>query len=93
MSYRVGLIEAHYEEIAEELKWDRLRFDRLCSSLQLTHDELAAYIRCRPCDVRRWRHAEKFPPTVELHLTLIARCVWPHDPGMTVFPSLFSHAT
>lgn len=88
MSYRVDLIKAHYEDLAEELRWDRTRFTRLCAALQLTPEEMAEYLRCKPSHMTRWRDAGKFPPTVELHLTLIARCVWPHDPGTSVFPCL-----
>ena len=88
MSHRADLIKAHYEDLSEELTWDRIRFDRLCSALQLTTEEMAAYLRCQPAQMNRWRLAGKFPATVELHLTLIARCVWPHDPGTSVFPAL-----
>lgn len=88
MSYRVDLIKAHYEDISDELSWDRIRFDRLCGALQLTVEELAAYVRCSATHMRRWRETGKFPPTVELHLTLISRCVWPHDKGQPIFPCL-----
>lgn len=81
------LIEQHYDSIAEDLEWTTNRLDRLCAALKLTRAEMAAFIRVRPGNFQRWADENRFPPTVELHLTLIERAAMP-VPKPPVFPSL-----
>jgi hypothetical protein len=87
MTIKESLIESHYENLEEELTWTKQRFLRLCASLQLTPGELARYLRCRPSDAEKWMRVGAFPGPVELHLTLIARAVWPNN-GEPIFPCL-----
>ncbi len=81
------LIEQHYASIDEELTWTVNRLHRLCTALQFTVSELAAYLRIRPHDMARWCDRNQFPPTVELHLTLIERAALPNAKP-PVFPAL-----
>lgn len=76
-STRVLLFEEHYAGLGEDLDWDVDRLHRLCSALQLTEFELAAMIRVRQTDMNRYLQKNNFPPTIELHLTLIERAIFP----------------
>lgn len=87
-SAKEDLIELHYERLGEELVWTAARVRRLCSGLQITYSELARFIRVRPCDINKWIRTDSFPPTVELHLTLIERAVFPSVTKPPVFPCL-----
>jgi DNA-binding transcriptional regulator YiaG len=81
------LIEQHYESLAEDLHWDTNRLHRLCSHLRLSVSEMAAYIRVRPSMMKDWVDRNRFPDTVELHLTLIERAAFPNAKP-PVFPAL-----
>lgn len=81
------LIGQHYASLAEELTWSTNRLHRLCAALHLSPAELAEFIRCRPCHMDKWISKNSFPPTVELHLTLIERATMP-DSKSPIFPSL-----
>jgi hypothetical protein len=81
------LIQEHYRGIAEDLTWDVNRYRRLCAALQLTEAELAAFIRFPLAQLRQALRKNSFPETVELHLTLIERSVFPSSKS-PVFPPL-----
>lgn len=70
------LIQQHYENIKEELTWDTNRLIRLCAACGVTLSELAAAIRFDPGQMGRCASVNQFPPTVELHLTMIERTVF-----------------
>lgn len=74
---KLALIELHYEQQDEYLHWTNSRYRKLASALQLTEYELGAFLRCRVMDVTRWLETNKYPPTVELHLTMIEQSVFP----------------
>lgn len=80
-------IQLHYRQRADELKWTTTRFKRLAAALQLTVYELAAFIRIPPSHIARHLAANKFPPTVELHLTLIENTVFPNR-NPAIFPEI-----
>lgn len=87
-SAKEDLIDLHYERIGEELEWNAARARRLCAAMQLTFSEVARFIRVRPSDFNKWIRTDRFPPTVELHLTLIERAVFPSITKAPVFPCL-----
>lgn len=84
---KLALIRLHYEERKHELTWNAAKFRRLAHALQLTTHELGAFIRLNSADVDRYVHNDRFPPTVELHLTLLARTIWFHD-ETPIFPDV-----
>lgn len=80
--YRLLLL--HYRARREELHWTAARFRRLAAALQLTVHELGAFIRLRLGQTETYLTQDRFPETVELHLSLIERAVYP-----TSQPDLF----
>lgn len=84
---RYTLILQHYASIAEELLWTSNRLTRLCSALSMTPSEVAAVIRVTPGFLEGCRRANKFPPTIELHLTMMERVVFPSTNG-PLFPPI-----
>lgn len=84
---RVLLIEQHYLDRRSELTWDRERFDRLCAALQVTPYELGAFLRMPPLTMKTCLKRGKFSGTVELHLTLLERTVFPASTP-PIFPPL-----
>ena len=81
------LIDLHYEAQAEELHWTAHRFRRLAAALQLTTGELGALLRLRPHQTEGYLKKNSFPPTVELHLTMVERTVLPSSKP-PVFPRI-----
>lgn len=86
-SAKFELIELHYDDLGDRLHWTNARYRRLCSAMQLTVYELGAIIRCRISDVDRWTLSNRYPSTVELHLTMIESTVFPSS-GPDLFPPL-----
>lgn len=80
------MIELHYEARADELRWTPTRYRRLANAMQITDYELGAFFRLRVSEVERYLR-RGFPPTVELHLTLLEKCVLP-DSKPPIFPDL-----
>lgn len=84
---KLALIQLHYQQIGDELTWNAAKFRRLANALQLTVHELGAFFRLSVSQTEGYLRRDTFPPTVELHLTLLARTVWFHDDS-SVFPEL-----
>ena len=84
---RLFLIESHYEALGDDLEWSVRRFEHLAGTLGLSVWELGALCRLSISRTESCLKARKFPPPVELHLTLIARLVYPSSKP-PVFPSL-----
>ena len=84
---KLALIQLHYEQISDELSWNAAKFRRLANALQLTVHELGAFIRLTPSQTEAHLRSDAFPPTVELHLTMVARTVWFHS-EKPIFPEL-----
>ena len=85
-SAKLTRIEIHYESQSERLQWTNARYRRLCAALKLTEYEMGAFLRCRIADVEKWLRTNRYPPTVELHLTTIESVILP-----TSKPSVFPH--
>jgi hypothetical protein len=83
-STRVLLFEEHYANL-DDLRWTVDRLRRVCAALQLTEFELGAMIRMRIPDMARCLQKNRFPPPIELHLTLIERSIFPNSKP-PVFP-------
>lgn len=81
------MLVLHYERQAEALHWTAARYRRLASALQLTAYELGAFVRLRIHETEKYLTKNTFPPTVELHLTLIERTVFPTSKP-PIFPDL-----
>jgi hypothetical protein len=71
------LLQLHYTQRAEELTWNAARFRRLAHALQLTVHELGAFFRLKINETEKYLRQDKFPATVELHLTLAERAIYP----------------
>lgn len=84
---KLELIEFHYERMGGELHWTSDRYRRLAAALQFTVHELAAFIRIKPRAIETMLRDGKFPPTVELHLSLIERTVFPTSKP-PIFPNV-----
>lgn len=70
------LIRQHYADLKEELTWKPDRVNRLCAACGVTLGELAETIRFEPGKMSRCMAQGFFPPTVELHLSMIERAVF-----------------
>ena len=81
------LITHHYELRKHELTWDVNRFRRLCNALNLTDQEMGAFLRVNPGVINAAVSRNRFPATLELHLTLIERSVFPTTTP-PIFPAL-----
>jgi hypothetical protein len=86
-SSKYRMLVLHYERQAEALNWSAARFRRLASALQLTAYELGAFMRLRITETEKYLTKNAFPPTVELHLTLIEQSVFPTSKP-PIFPDL-----
>lgn len=82
---KLRLIELHYEERAEDFRWNAERFRRLAEALQMTVYELGAYIRMSIGDTEAALRRDKFNRQAELHLALISRTLYP-DSRPRIFP-------
>lgn len=80
------LIREHYRGLGRELDWDAARVRRLCQALQLTEFEVGELLRVPRCLWSRCLSHGRFQATVELHLTLIERAVFPNFLKGPVFP-------
>lgn len=85
------LIETHYANIADTLTWTADRLNRLCSAAQVTHEELATILRFPARQLHNAAAANRFPPTVELHLTLMEQFVFKELGRKQIFPNVLSH--
>lgn len=83
---KLFLIREHMAQFTDELSWSRERYLRLCGMLRLTPFELGALFRANISEITRWLHADRFPPYVELHLTMIERCYRPSATPAPFYP-------
>lgn len=82
---KLALIQAHYAKMGDQLEWSAARYRRLANALQLTVHELGAFFRIKPGELEKMLRRDKFPATVELHLTILERTVYPGG-EQPVFP-------
>lgn len=88
---RLLLIQTHYKTLGDSLSWNAERFRRLAEALKLSSIELGALFRLTPGQTRGYLKQDAFPPTVELHLTILSRAVMPTT-AAPIFPALdFPH--
>lgn len=84
---RLLLIQTHYKTLGDVLDWNAERFRRLAEALKLTIPELGALFRLTPSQTLKYMEADSFPPTVELHLSILSRLIMPTS-RTPIFPAL-----
>jgi hypothetical protein len=92
VTHKLRLIELHYAKLGDDLRWNAARYRRLAGNLVLTVYELGAILRLKPRAIDDYLSRDAFPPTVELHLTLLERALYPSSLP-PVFPSELCSST
>lgn len=65
------LIDIHYKDLGIKEMWDTRRVERLCSLLEVTHDELASMMMFEHSEMKKCLKHDEFPGPVCLLLTLV----------------------